>query len=76
MKCYYQSKPLNSLIVCEMLHHLQFCNIIGVTILECQQSTNSTKHYVSVSRNLPTLKSLLKRCLQNVFKTFITKHGV
>ena len=48
---------------------------IGVTILGFQQSTSSTQHHVSVS-NLPTLTSLLKHCFQNLFKTYITKHGV
>ena len=63
----------NLSIICEMLHHLQLCNWCYNPGMS--QSTNSTQHYVSVS-NLPTLTSLLKHCFQNVFKTYITKHGV
>ena len=42
MTSYYQSQLLISVTICKKLHHLQFRNNIGVTILECQQSTNST----------------------------------
>ena len=68
-----QSQPLISVLFVKCCITYSFA--IGVTILECQQSTNSTQHYVSVS-NLPTLTPLLKHCFQNVFKTYITKHGI
>ena len=73
MTSYYQSQLLISVLLVKCYTIYSFT--IGVTILECQQSTNSTQHYVSVS-NLPTLTSLLKNCFHNVFKTYITKHGV
>ena len=64
MTCYYQSQPLISVLFVKCCIIYSFA--IGVTILECQQSTNSTQHYVSVS-NLPTLTSLLKHCFQNLY---------
>ena len=73
MTSYYQSRLLISVLLVKCCIIYSFA--IGITILECQQSTNSTQHYVSVS-NLPTLTSLLKHRFQNVFKTYITKHGV
>ena len=51
MTCYYQSQPLISVLFAK--HCIIYSFAIGVTILECQQFTNSTQHYVSVS-NLPT----------------------
>ena len=63
------SKSITNLnIICLKFHNWCY-------ILECQESANSTQHCVSVS-NFPTLTSLLKHCFQNVFKTYITKHGV
>ena len=64
MTCYCQSQPLISVLFVKCCIIYSFT--IGVTIMECQQSTNSTQHYVSVS-NLPTLTSLLKI----VFKMYL-----
>ena len=52
MTSYYQSQLLISVLFVKCCIIYSFA--IGVTILECQQSTNSTQHYVSVS-SLPTL---------------------
>ena len=54
--CYYQSQPLMSVLFVKCC--IIYSYTIGVAILECQQSTNGTQHYMSVS-NLPTLISLL-----------------
>ena len=59
MTSYYQSRLLISALFVKSCIIYSFA--IGVTILECQQSTNNTQHHVSVS-NLPTLTSLLKHC--------------
>ena len=76
MTCYYQSQPLISVLFVKCCIIYSFA--IGVTILECQQSTNSTQHYASVSNcqqltyfNISTLT-----LFSNVFKTYITKPGI
>ena len=65
MTCYYQSQPLISVLECCIIYSFA----IGVTILECQQSTNSTQHYASVSNyqqltyfNISTL-TLFSKCI-------------